>query len=125
MVSRKMNQEEQAIVREMLLQGKTASEIVAKTGLLTVSGINKYRARIGVPVLRHENGVLQEWQADRANICWDCGRACGNCPWSEWDVEEKKQAFRPVPGWQVEEYYEGGRLRQQIVSCPLFVEDVR
>lgn len=25
------------------------------------------------------------------NICFDCERACGGCPWSA--------GFRPIPGW--------------------------
>lgn len=35
----------------------------------------------------------------QANICFNCQRACGDCPWSEIDPETDKPRFQPVPGW--------------------------
>ena len=63
--------------------------------------------------------------------CWDCARACGLCPWSEY----KRQ--RPVPGWTAKRRdvkMQGtwcGRLVTRrvesylVLDCPLFVESVR
>lgn len=32
-------------------------------------------------------------------LCWTCQRACGRCPWSEYDPEKEAVRFAPVPGW--------------------------
>lgn len=54
----------------------------------------------------------------RANICFDCQRACGGCSWS--------QDFTPVPGWTAKPV----KLKQSpgepidtyhITGCPLFL----
>ena len=59
------------------------------------------------------------------NICWDCERACGKCPWSEVDEKTGKVKFRPVPGWRiVKQRVKTGthwRTTEQIVECPLFI----
>lgn len=37
-----------------------------------------------------------------ANICFDCKKACGGCPWSEVDPDTNKIRFDSVPGWDAE-----------------------
>ena len=121
-----MNATELELIKSMLLEGKNSVEIARETGLCSCDTVNAYRRQWGIPVLRKIGNRLQAVESyGRANICWDCARACGDCPWSEWDEEKKKPAFKPVPGWQVEEYNTAGKLCRQIVACPLFVEDVR
>ena len=60
----------------------------------------------------------------RTNICFDCQRACGHCPWSS--------EFKPVPGWfAVSTHLCVGASRRGkkfvqtywIKACPLFVRD--
>lgn len=58
------------------------------------------------------------------NICWDCEKACGQCPWTAIDPETKEVQFNPVPGWKTEKKRrKTGRNWvevEQIVECPLF-----
>lgn len=64
----------------------------------------------------------------KANICFDCDRACGGCPWSEIDPETEKPRFAPVPGWTAEKaILRFGKNRFEetynITACPLFTQD--
>lgn len=60
-------------------------------------------------------------------LCWDCAKACGDCPWSE-------RSHRPVDGWTAtptkiklrsitNKYGEGFDQSYIVHSCPLFVRD--
>lgn len=67
-----------------------------------------------------------EWR--KGNICWDCENACGDCSWSEIDVDTKRPRFEPVPGWTAEEVLLNmgkGRIVQsyRITACPQFRPD--
>lgn len=67
----------------------------------------------------------------RETKCWDCAKACGHCPWSEYNRQ------RPVPGWTAirrdvkMQGTCGGKLVTRMVEsylvldCPLFVPDAR
>lgn len=59
-------------------------------------------------------------------ICWDCSRACGDCPWSS--------EAQPVEGWsamktQVKLHCETARREPVytdsyvVLSCPMFSRD--
>lgn len=50
-----------------------------------------------------------------ANLCIDCRRATGACPWS--------CAFRPVRGWTAELVFLGKDITYHIEGCPIFVPD--
>lgn len=74
-------------------------------------------------VIRSRLGKRKETN-HRANICFDCARACGGCSWSA--------RFEPVPGWTAEpvqiKYYNksDGPLftdTYSITACPLFTPD--
>ena len=65
------------------------------------------------------------------NLCWDCERACGDCPWSEIDPDTGHPRFAPVPGWTAKKVTRptgngpGGKAwmtTYSITSCPLFVQ---
>ena len=65
------------------------------------------------------------------NLCWDCERACGDCPWSEIDPDTGHPRFAPVPGWVAEKvtrpvgFCNGRQARMEtyhITACPLFVQ---
>ncbi len=72
--------------------------------------------------------------AGTANICIDCKNACGGCPWTRWDEENKRVAFEPVPGWTAEKvpfkgshgrhstrpYGDEAEYTYKITACPLF-----
>jgi hypothetical protein len=69
---------------------------------------------------------------NRANICFDCKKACGGCSWSEVDPDTKKIRFQPVEGWtatpsKIIAGYEGGKVTHAdtycITECPLFERD--
>lgn len=65
---------------------------------------------------------------DKTNICFDCQRATGHCPWSALDPETGDPAFRPIPGWTVERvpYIIHGckpDTTYRITACPLFLPD--
>ena len=55
----------------------------------------------------------------KANICFDCQKACGGCAWST--------DFTPVPGWTAEKVmhkYAGvWKPNYHITACPEFVPD--
>lgn len=58
--------------------------------------------------------------SNRANICIDCKKACGGCPWSE--------KFEPVPGWEAQKVSLNVGDRRfietySITACPLFDKD--
>ena len=63
----------------------------------------------------------------RTNICIDCKKACGGCPWSAIDPETDRPAFKPVPGWSATEtvLYNGSSVERtyHITACPLFERD--
>lgn len=70
----------------------------------------------------------------KTNICFDCGRACGGCPWSAVNPETGKVRFEPVPGWTatpmtlIVGHGKGGAVVAQtyhITACPLFVKDTK
>lgn len=61
----------------------------------------------------------------RGNICFDCDNACGDCSWSEMNLETGKPRFEPVPGWTAEKVTLNlgkGRtdFTYHITACPLF-----
>ena len=67
-----------------------------------------------------------------ANICFDCQRACGDCPWSELDPETGRPRYAPVPGWTAEKtmlllgcsnHKRVIKPTYHITDCPLFVSD--
>ena len=64
-----------------------------------------------------------------ANICFDCERCCGKCPWSEVDAETGRVKFQPVEGWVTQKRSRKvGRkweIVEQIIECPLFVPSER
>ena len=64
----------------------------------------------------------------KANICFNCKKACGGCPWTEIDSSTNRPKFTPVPGWTatktklnmargviIDSYH--------ITECPLFDKD--
>ena len=68
----------------------------------------------------------------QANICIDCQNACGGCSWSEWDSDNGRPRFEPVPGWTAKRVllnlgYADGKPRlvdtYEITACPQFVPD--
>ena len=65
-----------------------------------------------------------------SNICFDCKKACGGCPWTEIDPETEHPRFAPVPGWTATETVVnmGGRHSRKektyhITACPLFEKE--
>ena len=38
----------------------------------------------------------------KANICFNCQKACGKCSWTAVDPVTKKIRFEPIPGWTAE-----------------------
>ena len=45
-------------------------------------------------------------------LCWECKRACGECPWSA--------RLRPIKGWVARKEKNGS---YEISQCPLFLPD--
>jgi Fe-S-cluster-containing hydrogenase component 2 len=73
--------------------------------------------------------VQPEFYGYGSNICFDCDRCYGKCPWSEIDSETGRVKFQPVEGWvtkvrsrKVNRKWE---VVQQIIECPLFVPSER
>lgn len=69
---------------------------------------------------------------DMTNICFDCQRAAGQCPWSALDPETGEPAFRPVPGWTAEKVQlnlgsdKNGPILAEtyhVTACPLYLPD--
>lgn len=73
--------------------------------------------------------VVETGFYEGVNICFDCARSGGRCPWSEVDSETGEVKFQPVEGWKtVKISRRNGRqweIAEQIVECPLFVETRR
>lgn len=68
---------------------------------------------------------------ENGNLCWDCERACGACPWSAVDPNTDEIRFDPVPGWTARKVTRpvgngpGGKAWMEtyhITACPLFVQ---
>ena len=74
-------------------------------------------------------------KSETGNICFECKNACGGCPWTRWDEQNKRVAFAPVPGWTAEKVpFKGKHGRHsirpytneeldytyKITACPLF-----
>lgn len=59
------------------------------------------------------------------SLCWDCQRATGKCPWSQYGK------FEPVNGWTIQKTrrietngsYAYEREGITVMECPLFVPD--
>ena len=79
----------------------------------------------------HKKGVSN----NRANICIDCKKSVGLCPWSAVDQKTGKLKFEPVPGWTATKTKMrcSGTLAgaakyvdtYSITACPLFEKDER
>lgn len=114
-------EEQLEIIRQMLIAGKSGGAIAKSTGWCTPETVNKYRRKWGIPIVKRQAEYLKGVNCNgHTNICIDCKKACGDCSWSEWDVEKGGTAFKPVPGWKLEEYVLDGLPRQYIVYCPEF-----
>lgn len=67
--------------------------------------------------------------AGKVNLCFDCARACGGCPWSEYDPEAERVRFQTIPGWTAEKVtlqpvgQQGFVETYHITDCPLFRPD--
>lgn len=72
--------------------------------------------------------------AKKANICFDCKKACGGCSWSGLDAKGNPK-FEPVPGWTAEKTKvlvgrnkHGERIyadTYHITACPLFEKEAK
>ena len=89
----------------------------------------RFTNEMKVPVGK-ETPNLPVRKAGETNICFDCERACGGCPWSQYDDDKKRTGFKPAPGWTAEEvmypvqhWDKGIRWVRtyHITDCPLFV----
>ena len=70
----------------------------------------------------------------KINICFDCKKSCGDCPWSAVDEDTRRPKFEPVPGWTATPHrLKIGNCRYgavyvdtyHITDCPLFELDER
>ena len=68
----------------------------------------------------------------KANICFDCKKACGGCSWSAVDPDTNKLKFEPIPGWTARKTVLnvgsdrfGRNLVEtyHITECPLFEKE--
>lgn len=60
----------------------------------------------------------------QANICFDCQRACGDCSWSEYDLDRGVALLKPVEGWTAELVkYQHLGYTYSVTACPLFIPD--
>ena len=60
----------------------------------------------------------------RVNICFDCQRACGDCSWSEYDLDREVARLKPVEGWTAKlVMYQNCGYTYEVTECPLFVPD--
>ena len=66
----------------------------------------------------------------KTNICITCQKACGDCSWSEVDLETGKIRFEPVPGWKAKKVLLnlGGTRKEKMVVetyhityCPEYI----
>lgn len=72
-------------------------------------------------------GAIRPKLQGSTNICFDCKKACGDCSWSEIDLDTKKPRFEPVSGWTAEPVtytgYRGELCTWHVIACPLFEPD--
>lgn len=68
-------------------------------------------------------------QNNCGNICFDCEKAVGKCPWSAYDKDTDTIRYEPIPGWTAEktELCIGSQNLDyrivdtyRITACPLF-----
>lgn len=68
---------------------------------------------------------------EKANICFDCRRACGGCSWSSYDPKTGEIRFQPVSGWVavrtvILNSNRNGKVYLKtwhVTACPLFEPD--
>lgn len=64
---------------------------------------------------------------DKANICFDCKKACGGCSWSAADPVTDEIRFEPVKGWTAEKTAQlinrTWKETYRVKACPLFERD--
>ena len=87
----------------------------------------------GAAYVKRGNKIIKSKQ-NKANICIDCKKACGDCSWSEVNPDTGKVRFEPVPGWTAEEVpfvltggngYRKIETTYKITACPEFEPDER
>lgn len=68
--------------------------------------------------------IPREKTEQRANICFDCEKACGRCSWSEYDASINGTRFQLPKGAVVTPVYDkrGNFYTYHITECPLFEE---
>lgn len=78
----------------------------------------------GLSIDYTEKLVEPEHYAFGENLCFDCNRSFGKCPWTEVDRNTGAIKFQPIEGWKIEtKRVKTGRewrFTEQIVECPLF-----
>ncbi|MBQ2663125.1 MAG: hypothetical protein IJH36_03245 [Clostridia bacterium] len=50
-----------------------------------------------------------------STICWQCGKACGGCAWSD--------GLKPVEGWKIQHIKLASGDKIHVTACPEFVRD--
>ena len=68
---------------------------------------------------------------NETNICFDCKKACGGCPWSAYDADSKKLGWNKIEGWEAKpsvlKFKSGKNVyythTYHITACPLFEAD--
>lgn len=106
--------------KAMLEEGYSLNAIAAELGVAS-STIGAIRDSYGM-TCRKANREKNLECLRMTNICIDCKKALGDCPWSEWDTEKNRVRFGEVDGWTLERYEMNGEMHTRIAGCPEFEE---
>lgn len=106
--------------KAMLEEGYSLNAIAEELGVSS-STIGAIRDRYGM-TCRKANREKNPECLRMSNICWDCAKYYGDCPWTEYDEEKEEVIFGEVEGWTLERYEMNGEKHARIAACPLFEE---
>ena len=104
--------------KEMLEEGCSLNAIAAQLGVSS-STVGVIRDSYGM-TCRKANREKNPDSTDVSNICWECKKATGFCPWCEVDQETGRIRWGEVPGWTTEIVLVNGHPRKRIIACPMF-----
>ena len=116
----RLPEEQVNLIADLLRMRLSAREVSRRTGV-SPHCVRKYRDLLGIPVYVVKAQDRKQYSTmGLPNICWDCARYCGDCPWSEYDAEKKCVKFGEIEGWTLEHYTANGIQHTRIAACPLF-----
>ena len=105
------NEKRWEIAKSMNVSQSTVNSIAHEIGIRKIDRTCKDKPK-AVPKPKR-NAARKERGKPGSQLCWDCAKATGLCPWS--------RMHRPVEGWTAEKVETNEFTTYHITACPLFI----